>query len=54
VPGAAPAQPQGAAPSSTPAPTAIGSSMQMAPTVIPNPSDPAWGSVYQRYQQPRR
>ena len=52
MPGAAPAQPPATA--QTPAPTAIGSSMQTAPTVIPNPNDPAWGSVYQRYQQPRR
>ncbi|MFO1316077.1 MAG: hypothetical protein U1F58_10765 [Burkholderiales bacterium] len=56
LPGAAPAQPapQAQAPSQTPPPSAVGSSMQTAPTVIPNINDPNWGSVYQRYQQPRR
>jgi len=55
LPGAARTQPQAApAQSQLPPPSAIGSSMQTAPTVVPNPNDPTWGSVYQRYQQPRR
>ena len=54
LPGAAPAQPQPPAQSTLPPPSAVGSSMQTAPAVAPAAGDAVWGSVYQRYQQPRR
>mgnify|MGYP003374719301 FL=1 len=52
MPGAA--QPQAATQSQLPPPSAVGSSMQTAPAAAPATGDPVWGSVYQRYQQPRR